>query len=121
MVDHLGIEITEVGDDFLRGTMPADHRTVQPLRIVHGGANVALAETLASIAANYCVDPSKEYCVGLEINANHIRSVAEGGRVTGTARPVHLGGRTQIWEIRIEHEGKLACLSRMTAAVLQRK
>lgn len=122
MVEHLGIQITEVGDDFLRGTMAADHRTVQPFRIVHGGANVALAETLASIAANHCVDQSKSYCVGLEINANHVRSVKEGSSVTGTARPLHLGATTQIWEIRIEDEGgKLACISRMTAAVLQRK
>jgi 1,4-dihydroxy-2-naphthoyl-CoA hydrolase len=121
MVEHLGIRITEIGDDFLRGTMPANARTVQPLRILHGGANVALAETLASIAANFCVDPTSEYCVGLEINANHVRSVKEGGTVTGTARPLHLGSTTQIWEIRLEHEGKLACISRMTAAVLKRK
>lgn len=116
----LGIRITEFGDDFVRGTMPVDRRTHQPMGILHGGASVVLAESLGSLAANLCVDASKQYCVGLDINANHIRAV-RSGVVTGTARPVHLGRTTQVWEIRIEDEaGKLVCLSRLTMAVLER-
>ena len=115
----LGIEITEAGDDYLRGTMPVDHRTKQPYGLLHGGASVALAETLGSAAGAHCVDPSKYAVVGLEINANHIRSVREG-QVTGTARPLHLGSSTQVWEIKIENsEGKLVCVSRLTLAVVQ--
>lgn len=121
LVSRIGIEFLEVGDDFLRGRMPVDERTFQPARILHGGASVALAETLGSVAANLCVDPSKKYCVGLDINANHIRS-ARGGFVYGTARPVHVGGTTQVWEIRIEDEQqRLVCVSRLTMAVLQRE
>lgn len=118
LVSHLGIEFLEVGDDFVRGRMPVDPRTVQPGRILHGGASVALAETLGSVAANLCVDTSKHYCVGLEINANHLRA-GRSGYVYGTARPVHIGGSTQVWEIRIEDEqGKMVCISRLTMAVL---
>lgn len=121
MVDHLGIEITELGPDFLKGTMPVDHRTVQPMRILHGGASVALAETLGSLAANLVVDSSKKYCVGLDINANHIRA-AKKGIVTGTAKPLHLGGSTQVWQIEIVDENeRLVCMSRLTMAVLERK
>ena len=121
MVDHLGIEITELGPDFLKGTMPVDHRTVQPMRILHGGASVALAETLGSLAANLVVDSSKKYCVGLDINANHIRA-AKNGIVTGKAKPLHLGGSTQVWQIEIVDEnGRLVCMSRLTMAVLERK
>ena len=118
LVSHLGIVITEAGDDWLRGTMPVDARTVQPYGILHGGASVALAETLGSVAGNLCVDTSKEMVVGLEINANHVRAM-RGGRVTGTARALHVGRSTQLWEIRIENdEGKLVCVSRLTLAVV---
>lgn len=118
MISHLGIEVTEVGDDYLKATMPVDLRTHQPAGFLHGGASVALAETLASWAATCCVDRSKHHCVGLEINANHVRPVKDG-LVTGTARPVHLGRTTQIWEIRIADErDKLVCVSRVTMAVL---
>ncbi|OED41529.1 thioesterase [Endozoicomonas sp. (ex Bugula neritina AB1)] len=116
MVTHVGIEITEQGEDFLKGTMPVDHRTVQPMGILHGGASVVLAETLGSIAANMCCDDGY-YCVGLEINANHIRP-ATSGKVTGIAKAVHIGRATQIWEIRIEdNQGRLTCISRITMAV----
>ena len=119
MVEHIGIEITEIGDNYLRGTMPLDKRTIQPMGILHGGASMALAETLGSMAANLVVDPTKHYCVGLEINANHIRSVNAGHTVTGTASPLHLGRTTQVWSIEIKDEkNKLVCLSRLTMAVL---
>ena len=99
--------------------MPVDHRTRQPFGLLHGGASVALAETLGSVAANYCVDMTRFYCVGQEINANHLRAV-RSGRVTGTARPIHLGGRSQVWDIRIEDEaGRLSCVSRLTMSVLE--
>ena len=121
MVEHLGIEFTAVGEDYLEATMPVDKRTHQPIGLLHGGASVALAETLGSVGANYCVDPEKQYCVGLEINANHIRSV-RSGYVKGTARPVHLGKRTHVWEIRIVNEqNELVCVSRITMAVLDKK
>jgi 1,4-dihydroxy-2-naphthoyl-CoA hydrolase len=118
-IASLGIEITELGEDFLRGTMPVDSRTKQPFGLLHGGASVLLAETLASHAANLCLaDPGRQQAVGLEINANHVRAVTEGV-VTGTARPLHVGRSTQLWEIRIEDAaGKLVCISRMTAAVV---
>lgn len=120
MADHLGIEVIEVGDDYLRATMPVDARTVQPMGLLHGGASVVLAETLGSIGAYGCVDRTRYVCVGLDINANHIRAV-RSGHVTGTARPLHLGGRTQVWEIRIEDPaGRLACISRLTMAVLEK-
>ena len=119
LVSHLGIVITEAGDDWLRGTMPVDARTRQPYGILHGGASVALAETLGSTAAGLCVEPDQGV-VGIEINANHLRGVREG-LVTGTARPLHVGRSTQVWEIRIEDEGgKPVCISRITLAVLPR-
>jgi 1,4-dihydroxy-2-naphthoyl-CoA hydrolase len=121
MVEHLGIIITEVGEDFLKGTMPVDNRTVQPMGILHGGASVALAETLGSLAANLVVDGSKKYCVGLDINANHIRAVKKG-LVTGVAKALHIGSSTQVWSIEITDEGnRLVCISRLTMAVLDRK
>ncbi len=117
-MEALGIEFTELGDDFLRGTMPVDDRTVQPARILHGGASVLLAESLGSQASYLCVDPSTHRCVGLEINANHVRA-ARAGKVVGTARPLHLGRTTHLWEVRIETEdGKLVCISRLTMAIL---
>ncbi len=119
-VELLDIKITEIGDDYLVGTMPVDHRHVQPLRILHGGMSVVLAESLGSIAANLAVDIKKEYCVGLEINANHVRPIKEGEVATGIAKAIHIGKTTQIWSIEIRNsEGKLTCISRLTMAVKQ--
>jgi 1,4-dihydroxy-2-naphthoyl-CoA hydrolase len=119
--EHLGIEFLEIGADHIRARMPVDHTTRTPAGILHGGASAALAETLGSVAANLCVDPKRKYCVGLEINANHIRPVA-GGYVYGITSPLHLGNTTQIWEIRISgEEGKLVCISRLTLAVLAKE
>jgi 1,4-dihydroxy-2-naphthoyl-CoA hydrolase len=118
MMQVLGIRITEVGDDFLRGTMPVDARTLQPYGLLHGGASVALAETLGSTAAMLTLDPEKELAVGLDINANHIRGV-RSGTVTGTAKALHIGRSTQVWEIRIADDaGALVCISRLTMAVI---
>lgn len=120
MAAHLGIEFTQVGNDFLRARMPVDERTVQPFGILHGGASASLAETVGSIAGAFCVDRDKKIVVGLEINCNHVRSIREG-YVYGTARPIHLGGLTQIWDIRIlDEREKLVCISRLTLAVLDR-
>ncbi len=120
MVEHIGIEFLEIGDDYIKARMPVDHRTVQPLGLLHGGASVALAETLGSVAAYLCVDASQKTCVGLDINANHIRSVTSGF-VYGIVRPIHIGGSTQVWEIRITNEqDKLVCISRITMAVLDK-
>jgi 1,4-dihydroxy-2-naphthoyl-CoA hydrolase len=119
LIQHLGMCFTEVGDDYLRGTMPVDERTKQPFGLLHGGASVALAETLGSIGASMCVDPEKFLCVGQEINANHVRAVSSG-LVTGTTRPLHIGGRTHVWTIEIVNEaGKLVCASRLTMAVIR--
>lgn len=118
MVEHLGIRLTEIGPDLLRGTMPVDHRTHQPAGLLHGGASVALAETLGSIAANLCVDPDRNVCVGQEISASHLRPVRQG-LVTGTARPLHLGRSSQVWQIEIVDErDRLVCVSRLTVAVV---
>jgi 1,4-dihydroxy-2-naphthoyl-CoA hydrolase len=118
LMEALGIRLTGVGDDWLQGTMPVDRRTHQPYGLLHGGASVALAETLGSTAAMLTLDPEKERAVGLDINANHVRGVLSG-TVTGTARPLHIGRSTQVWEIRIEEEaGKLVCISRLTMAVV---
>jgi len=115
---NLGIVITEAGDDYVVGTMPADERTFQPVGLVHGGANVLFAETLGSMAANLCLDNSKEYALGQEINANHLRGV-RSGELTGIAKLVHKGRSSQVWEIRINNaEGKLSCISRLTMAVV---
>ena len=120
MVPHLGIEFTEVGPDHISARMPVDARTLQPLGLLHGGASAALAETLGSVAGNLCVDPQTKFCVGLEINANHVRA-ARRGWVTGVVRPIHLGGSTQVWEIRItDEQQRLVCISRLTLAVLDR-
>lgn len=117
-MELLGIRFTAIGDDWLQGTMPVDHRTHQPFGLLHGGASVLLAETLGSSAAMLTLDPEKELTVGLDINANHVRGV-RSGIVTGTARPLHLGRTTQVWEIRIEsEEGSLVCISRLTMAVV---
>jgi len=118
LVDFIGINITEIGDDYLKGTMPVNHTTHQPMGILHGGASVVLTETLGSIAGNIAVD-SHHYCVGLEVNANHLSKV-QSGLVTGTARPIHIGRSTQVWEIKIHSEhDKPVCISRLTLAVLE--
>lgn len=119
LTENLGMEFLEVGNDFLRARMPVDERTVQALGVLHGGASASLAETLGSISGAFCLDITQKYVVGLEINCNHVRSVREGF-VYGTARPIHLGGSTQIWDIRIEDErAKLVCIARLTLAVLE--
>ncbi|QTA81876.1 Phenylacetic acid degradation-related protein [Desulfonema limicola] len=118
LVSHIDIRFIEIGDDFIKATMPVDNRTHQPMGILHGGASVVLSETLASTGAYLCVDPSVNYCVGLEINANHIRSMRTG-LVTGFAKPAHLGRTTQIWEVKItDEQDRLICISRVTMAVL---
>lgn len=118
MIEYLGIEFTELTDEALVGRMPVDHRTRQPAGVLHGGASVVLAETLASWAATFAVDPAKSHCVGMEINANHLRPVAEGW-VRGEARAIAIGRTSHVWEIRITNEdGKLVCISRCTMAVL---
>jgi len=119
--EHLGMVFTEVGPDYIKGTMPVDHRTKQPYGLLHGGASVALAETLGSVGAAMVVDHQTYICVGQEINANHLRSV-RSGLVTGTARPIHIGASSQVWEIKIHDEhDHLVCISRLTVAVLKRK
>ena len=116
----LGIEFIEIGTDWLMARMPVDARTHQPYGLLHGGASVALAETLGSTAAHCCIDGSKQYVVGLEINANHLKG-ARDGFVFGTARPVHVGRSTQVWEIKIVNEKKeLVCISRITMAILSK-
>lgn len=117
-VSHLGIELTSAGDNYVTARMPVDARTRQPYGLLHGGASVLLAETLASIASNYTVDTNHFMCVGQEINANHVRSVRQGW-VTGTARPLHLGRNSQVWEVHIANEAdQLVCISRVTMAVV---
>lgn len=121
MVSHIGIEYTEIGEDYLCGKMPVDERTKQPFGLLHGGANVTLAETLGSAAANLYLDDKNEYAVGLEINANHLKS-ATNGFVYGKATAIHIGKKTQVWEIKITNEdNKLSCISRLTMAILQKK
>jgi len=120
MGEHIGIEFTEIGADFLKGHMPVDARTRQPYGLLHGGASCVLAETLGSVASALVIDPDRFICVGLEINANHIRGVREG-MVTGTATPLHLGGTTHVWDIKIHDEReKLVCVSRLTVAILKK-
>jgi 1,4-dihydroxy-2-naphthoyl-CoA hydrolase len=121
MAEHIGLEFTELGPDFIKARIPVDHRTNQPYGILHGGASCVLAETLGSIGSAMVIDTEKFICVGLEINANHIRSVAEGF-VTGTATPIHLGRSTHVWDIKIHDEQqKLVCISRLTVAILPKK
>lgn len=120
MLAHVGLELVEVGPDYLLGRMPVDHRTQQPFGIFHGGATIVLAESLGSIGANMVIDPATHYAVGLEVNANHLRSVRSGW-VTGRATPVHLGRTTQVWDIRLHDDaGHATAISRLTMAVLQR-
>lgn len=120
LVEHLGIRYTEFDDNSLFATMPVDARTHQPFGMLHGGASVVLAETLGSVAANMCVDEGL-YCVGLDINANHIRPMRTG-TVTGKTTPLHTGMTTQVWQIELKDErGRLICTSRITMAVLGKK
>lgn len=120
MAEFLGMEWTELGDDYVKIKMPVDQRTKQPYGLLHGGASCALAETIGSVASQLVLDPNKFICVGLEINANHVRS-ARGGHVTGIAKPLHLGGATHVWDIRIYDDAeKLICISRLTLAILKK-
>ena len=120
MGDHLGMEWTEVGPDYLKIKMPVDDRTKQPYGLLHGGASVALAETVGSVASHFVVDNTKFICVGLEINANHVRGVREG-YVTATCIPVHIGASTHVWDIKIHDDReKLVCISRLTVAILKK-
>ena len=117
--EHLGLAFAEIGPDYLKCTMPVDQRTRQPYGLLHGGASVVLAETLGSIASVLVVDHNRYRCVGVEVNANHLRSIKEG-LVTGTCRPLHLGRTTHVWEIRITDERqRLVCISRLTVAVIK--
>ena len=121
MGEYIGIEWMEVGENFIKAKMPVDHRTRQPYGLLHGGASCTLAETIGSVASAMVVDHSKYICVGLEINANHVRSAREGF-VTGIALPLHLGANTHVWDIKIYDElEKLVCVSRLTVAVIPRK
>ena len=117
----LGLQITEVGADFVRGTLAIGPATRQPFGLLHGGASAALIETLASVAANLCLDPEREVAVGIELNASHLRACREGV-VTGTARALHVGRRTQVWEVRIvDDRERLVCAGRLALAVLERE
>jgi len=121
MGTYLGMEFTEIGPDYLRMMMPVDHRTVQPYGLLHGGASAALAETVGSVASGLVIDSQKQICVGLEINANHIKGVREG-YVHAIARPLHLGSTTHVWDIRItDDQHKLVCISRLTVAILPKR
>ncbi len=121
MGEHLGVEIVDIGPDYIEAKMPVDHRTMQPDRILHGGASVALAETLGSVGGTMCIDRARFQIVGQEINANHLRP-ATGGHVTGRAKPIHLGRRSQVWNIEITDDSKrLVCVSRLTIAVIERQ
>lgn len=121
MMTHLDIQFTQVGDDFLEGTMPVDERTTQPYGLLHGGASCVLAETLGSMAAHYTIDPARYQAVGISITANHLKS-ATNGVVTGTARPLRLGRKIQVWDISIvNQQDELLCMSRLTVAIVERK
>jgi len=119
--EHLGMNFIEIGDNHLKATMPVDHRTHQPYGLLHGGASVALAETIGSVGSALIIDTSKSICVGLDINANHVRGVRDG-IVTAIATPIHIGSSTHVWEIKIyDEKEKLVCISRLTVAVLKKK
>ena len=120
LASHIGIEFIKISENSMEARMPVDARTQQPFGLLHGGASVVLAETLGSVAATCCIDQTKQFCVGLEINANHLKS-ARDGYVTGITTPIHVGKKTQVWEIRILNEGgDLICISRITIAVLDK-
>ena len=120
MSQHLGMECTALGDNYLKMKMPVNERTKQPYGLLHGGASCALAETIGSMASHLVIDPNKFICVGLEINANHVRS-ARQGYVTATVTPLHVGANTHVWDIKIHDEAeKLICISRLTVAILNK-
>ena len=120
MAGHLGMEWVAIGEDYLQMKMPVDHRTKQPYGLLHGGASCALAETVGSVASSLVIDPARFICVGLDINANHVRS-ARAGYVTATAIPLHIGASTHVWDIKIVDEReKLICISRLTVAILKK-
>ncbi len=121
MADYLGMQWVEIGDDFLKLSMPVNEKTKQPYGILHGGASCALAETVGSVASALVIDMDKYICVGLEINANHVRS-AKDGIVTGHCTPLHIGKSTHVWDIKIyDQSNKLICVSRLTVAILIKK
>jgi len=121
MVEHLGMEFLELGDEYISAKMPVDHRTHQPMGLLHGGASVALAETLGSVASSLLIDLNCHHCVGIEINANHIKS-AKSGFVYGKATPIHIGKKTHVWDIKITNENQdLVCISRLTVAIIKKK
>jgi len=121
MVHHLGIKFTEIGDDYMIATMPVNSGTVQPMRILHGGASVALAETLGSIASYACIDPNKYNTVGIEINANHLKAVKEGNTVTGKVTPIRLGKKIHVWKIEIvDDNNDQVCISRLTTMIISK-
>lgn len=121
MATCLGMEFTEIGPDYLKMMMPVDHRTIQPYGLLHGGASAALAETVGSMASGLIIDPEKQICVGMEINANHVRGV-RSGYVHACARPLHIGTNSHVWDIRItDDQHKLVCVSRLTVAILAKR
>ncbi|MCB9033946.1 MAG: hotdog fold thioesterase [Chitinophagales bacterium] len=121
IVAYIDIVYTEIGDDYIKATMPVDHRTQQPMGLLHGGASVVLAESLGSVAANLCLDNTKQYAVGLDINSNHLKSATKG-LVEGIVKPIHIGSKTAVWEIKIYDERqKIINISRLTTIVLDRK
>jgi 1,4-dihydroxy-2-naphthoyl-CoA hydrolase len=121
MVDNLGIEFTEIGDDYMIARMPVDNRTIQQLGLLHGGASIALAETLGSVAATFILNTETHYCVGLEINGNHIKAI-KSGYVFGKTTPIHIGSKTQVWQIRITNEKEqLVSICRITLAVIEKR
>lgn len=121
IAEQIGIEWLEIGEDFVKAKIPVDHRTIQPMGLLHGGASVVLAESLGSMAANLCLDITKEYAVGLDINSNHLKSV-RSGFVIGIAKPIHIGYQTQVWEIKIfDEKDNLVNISRLTMMVLRHK
>ena len=121
LVEHLGIEYLELGDNFIKARMPVDNRTRQPMGLLHGGAHVVLAESLGSLAANLCLDTMQEYALGLDINSNHIKAVRDGF-VTGIAQPIHIGSKTQVWEIKIyDEKDNLLNISRLTMMIMKHR
>ncbi|MFY0686074.1 MAG: hotdog fold thioesterase [Cyclobacteriaceae bacterium] len=121
MIEHLGIEFTEISTQYITAKMPVDHRTMQPFGFLHGGASVAMAESLGSFASVIMLDISKEYPAGLEINANHLKSV-KSGFVYGRVEPIHIGKGTHVWDIKIKNEAdQLVCISRLTVAILKNR
>lgn len=121
MAENLGMQFTEIGEDFLKLQMTVDHRSKQPYGLLHGGASAAMAETIGSVASSMCINNEKQICVGMEINCNHLRGVREG-IITATVKPLHIGASSHVWDIRIEDENqKLVCVSRLTVAVLKKR